>query len=119
MSAAVSLANEAAHGVGNNEELIARVVAVSQDMRGDVLEAVSRMSDINRSIHLLSMNARTEAARVGAAGAGFAVVAEELTRLSTEMKLAAASVVNESRHKGQQLEELLQALNQSVALQRL
>src|SRR5690606_33464614 len=61
----------------STEELIARVVGLSQDMRAHVVGAVDRMQDINRGIHLLSMNARIEAARAGAAGAGFGVVGQE------------------------------------------
>ena len=77
----------------STEELIARVVALSQGMRAHVIGAVDRMQDINRGIHLLSMNARIEAARAGTAGAGFGVVAQELTRLSANMKDAATNVV--------------------------
>lgn len=118
MSTVISGSNDRAE-VRSTEELVAQVVELSEGIRRGVIDAVDRMSEINRSIHLLSMNARTEAARVGSAGAGFAVVAEELTRLSAGMKLAATSVVGDSRTRGAELQAVLQELNQDVVSKRL
>jgi hypothetical protein len=103
----------------STEELIARVVAWSQGMRSHVIGAVNRMQDINRGIHLLSMNARIEAARAGDAGAGFGVVAQELTRLSSNMRDAATSVVRDSQSTGVDIDALLQVLNEDVVASRL
>lgn len=103
----------------STEELIARVVALSQGMRAHVVGAIDRMQEINRGIHLLSMNARIEAARAGAAGAGFGVVAQELTRLSTNMKDAATNVIRESQGMGADLDAVLRVLNEDVVSNRL
>ena len=103
----------------STEELIARVVALSQGMRAHVIGAVDRMQDINRGIHLLSMNARIEAARAGTAGAGFGVVAQELTRLSANMKDAATNVVRESQSMGSDIDAVLRVLNEDVVSNRL
>ncbi len=119
MSAVVRTTNEPAAERCSTEELIARVVTLSHGMRAHVVDTVDRMSGINRSIHLLSMNARIEAARVGHAGAGFAVVAEELTRLSSDMKQAAGSVVAESRARGADLDGVLQLLDRDLVATRL
>lgn len=103
----------------STEELISRVVALSQTMRTQVIGAVDRMQDINRGIHLLSMNARIEAARAGAAGAGFGVVGQELTRLSSSMKDIAVNMVRESQSMGADLDAVLRVLNEDVVAQRL
>ena len=103
----------------STEELIARVVTLSQGMRAHVIGAVDRMQDNNRAIHMLSMNARIEAARAGAAGAGFGVVAQELTRLSANMKDAATSVVRESQSMGADIDAVLRILNEDVVSNRL
>lgn len=60
-----------------------------------------------------------EAARAGASGAGFSVAALELTRLSSGMKEAAASVVHNSRQKGIELDAVLGLLNEDVVARRL
>lgn len=103
----------------STEELIARVVGLSQDMRAHVVGAVDRMQDINRGIHLLSMNARIEAARAGAAGAGFGVVGQELTRMSDNMREAATSLIRESQARGADLDAVLRMLNEDVVTSRL
>jgi len=103
----------------STEDLIGAVGRLSREMRAHVVDAVDRMSEINRSVHLLSMNARVEAARAGASGAGFAVVAQELTHLSAGMKEAAASVVHNSRQKGVELDAVLDLLNEDVVARRL
>nr|PZN69677.1 MAG: chemotaxis protein [Pseudomonadota bacterium] len=88
-------------------------------MRAHVIGAVDRMQDINRGIHLLSMNARIEAARAGAAGAGFGVVGQELTRLSDNMREAATSLIRESQARGADLDAVLGLLNDDVVTSRL
>lgn len=98
----------------STEELVARVVALSQSMRAQVFDAIERMQSINRGIHLLSMNARLEAVRAGHAGAGFGVVAQELTRLSASMKDTALDVMRETQGRGTELDLLLRALNGST-----
>src|SRR5690606_31226102 len=118
--AAVMVGHDVAEAAGlSNEEMIARVVALSQDMRAHVVGAVDRMQEINRGIHLLSMNARIEAARAGAAGAGFGVVGQELTRMSENMREAASSLIRESQARGADLDAVLRVLNEDVVASRL
>ncbi len=119
MSAVVARANEEKVAALSTEELVARVVALSQAMRRHVTGAVDHMQEINRGIHLLSMNARIEAARAGSAGAGFGVVGQELTRLSANMKEAAATLMADSQAKGAQLDAVLRLLNEDVVATRL
>lgn len=119
MSAVVVFANDKESSSLSTEELISRVVALSHTMRAHVVGAVDRMQDINRGIHLLSMNARIEAARAGAAGAGFGVVGQELTRLSSNMRDAAVGMVRESQSMGADLDAVLRLLNEDVVARRL
>jgi hypothetical protein len=74
------------------EEHIRAVIGLSKQMLTDVVTALDRIKQINRTIHILSMNARVEAARAGDAGRGFAVVAQELTGLAQATEETARDV---------------------------
>lgn len=52
------------------------------DKVGNVLELLSSVKGVSAQINLLSLNASIEAARAGAAGRGFSVVAQEIRNLS-------------------------------------
>lgn len=73
------------HAVGKAEELATRAL---QDDLADkcrlLLQDTDPVMDVLRLLRILAINARIEAARVGQAGAGFAVVAAEIGRLADE-----------------------------------
>lgn len=98
---------------------IRSVINLSRNMLTEVVQALERINDINRTIHILSMNARVEAARAGDAGRGFAVVAQELTRLSTSTDEVAKGVEVNSRRTGGELNALATQLLTDVVDTRL
>lgn len=94
----------------NASDHVQTVIDLSHRMLSDVVEALDRIKQINQTIHVLSMNARVEAARAGDSGRGFAVVAQELTRLSTATDLTARDVESASKATGAQLDSVAKAL---------
>ncbi len=59
-----------------------RILALSKDVSTLVTGKVAEISGVTRSTKYLALNAAVEAARAGEAGRGFAIVAEEVGRVS-------------------------------------
>lgn len=55
-----------------------------QHQMGEIVKVVEQLKSIASSTNMLSLNASIEAARAGAAGAGFAVVAEKVQQLAVD-----------------------------------
>ena len=59
-----------------------RILALSKDVSSLVTSKIRDISRVTRSTKILALNAAVEAARAGDAGRGFAIVAEEVGRVS-------------------------------------
>ncbi len=70
------------------EDAVTQVLGLADAMQ----EAVSSIDSLSQYSDLLSINARIEAARLGDAGAGFAVIAEQTRQLSGTIRGAAERV---------------------------
>ena len=95
------------------------VVDLSRKMMSNVIETAEQITQINRATRILSMNARVEAARAGAVGAGFGVVAEELTRLSGDIASASTQMLDQSRRLNTDLDDMISTLSTRVRDARL
>lgn len=89
------LAARQSHAVRDYLERMSQIIAAHDRTVTGSEEASQRIADIGRSVEkvafqarLLSFNAAIEAARLGGQGSAFGVLAEEMTRLSTEMDSA-------------------------------
>lgn len=103
----------------STDSSIESIVELSRRMQADVLKSVEHISEVNRATHILAMNARIEAAHAGAAGAGFAVVAQELTRLSAEIAGTTHGISAQSRETGATLNASIERLATQVRDERM
>jgi methyl-accepting chemotaxis protein len=96
----------------DNMARVTKVLAAMDEMRktsGEIGRIVKTIDDIAFQTNILSMNAAIEAARAGAAGKGFSVVAEEFHSLAIKVKDAATqttSMVDESVRSIEKASEL-------------
>ncbi len=72
-----SLTNDALHNVSESNN---KLLLLAENFK-PIVESITEISD---QTHLLSVNASIEAARAGDAGSGFAIVAHEVDKLSSQ-----------------------------------
>jgi len=79
---------------GMREDIFAQETAVQNvlDLAGSIEEAIAAINDLTLSSKVLAINARIEAARLGAQGRGFTVIADSLSGLSSVIRQASDKV---------------------------
>jgi methyl-accepting chemotaxis protein len=76
----------------------------------DISDSMELISNINKQVNLLALNASIEAARAGENGKGFSVVAEEIKKLSLQTKHATEVITNLLQHSLQAGESIYESM---------
>lgn len=101
------------------EEHAQSMIGLSQGMLKEVVEALDKIRRVNRTIHILSMNARVEAGRAGEAGRGFAVVAEQLSGLAASTERTVEDIEGTSKSITGELNIVAERLSKDAIDNRL
>lgn len=114
--AVTELSNEGKQKVDDFSVVFSKIVTITkefgeynQELHGKmkkVTEALTSIEYISTQTNLLALNASIEAARAGVHGAGFGVVADEIRKLSVQVKDSAETINN-----------IIRAVNGSIKMQ--
>ncbi len=106
--------------VDEAQERAAEMARINEEMASlesrfvDINDLVDVVDEIANQTNLLALNASIEAARAGEAGAGFAVVANEVKTLSATTKAANLQIRETMQQISEESGRLLGLVNQSV-----
>ena len=120
--------------VAKSREMNKKALALAQDTRQHIIElselanSISNMiqtiQEITAQTHILSLNANVEAARAGAAGSGFAVIASEVGTLAKQTGAMSREITGSieqihktipvSLHAIKTVEEMVQTMNDTT-----
>ncbi|HEC1873694.1 TPA: histidine kinase [Campylobacter jejuni] len=112
--------------VSQNENELAKKVENMVNQAGNIQKATQMMDEIADKTNLLSLNAGIEAARAGAFGRGFSVIAEDVRQLAQNSEEFLGNVAQITKELLQSINEVstelkkntqsVQALNDDTAL---
>ncbi len=118
------LAASASNVINTQNNLNSEIQTVNT-MAGNINDVMNFIKNISDETHMLGLNAAIESARAGSAGAGFAVVAQQIRKLSADSKETVGKIkeftkgiqnsVNKTVGMGSETTEIVE--QQSIAIQ--
>lgn len=101
------------------DDHIRSVAGISDALLRQLRLSLQRIDEINRITRIISMNARIEAVRIGAAGRSFGVIAQEMDTLSRNVSDTSQDIGRMAGQTGNELREQLERLQSDVRRTRL
>ncbi|PJZ85699.1 methyl-accepting chemotaxis protein [Leptospira harrisiae] len=104
---------------GESLNQMKEVIGVILESSTEMKEVIGIIDEISDQTSLLALNAAIEAARAGEAGRGFAIVAEEISKLSDKTAHSIQSIEDMIGKNSKELEEGAKGIRSSVELLNL
>ncbi|WP_394000122.1 methyl-accepting chemotaxis protein [Luteimonas sp. WGS1318] len=101
------------------DDHIRSVAGISDALLRQLRQSLQRIDEINRVTRIISMNARIEAVRIGAAGRSFGVIAQEMDTLSRNVSETTQDIDRMAGETSLDLQTRLQHLQSDVRHTRL
>ena len=101
------------------DDHIQSVSGLSDSLLRQLRQSLQRIDEINRITRIISMNARIEAVRIGAAGRSFGVIAEEMDTLSRRVSDTSQEIDHMAGRTSSELRGRLERLREDVRRTRL
>jgi len=95
------------------------IAVIANTIKGKLETAIHTINDVYERTHVISINSRIEAARVGEKGKGFKIVAHEFSKLNQEISHVANSLEEEIRVEILNLQTISEAMAKDVRGKRL
>lgn len=95
-------------GIGSTVEYVAKLQKEVESIKG----IIDLINGVAYQTNLLALNAAIEAARAGEAGRGFAVVADEVRKLSEQTQLATSDISKVINEINNEVEHTVQAIKE-------
>lgn len=96
-----------------------KITSLAYELKKSMQSSLGEINNINTKTKLLSFNAQIQAAKAGAAGTSFAVVASEMNNLSAMTGDVSQKLVDETQGLLSELEEISHSLGFNVRGKRL
>jgi hypothetical protein len=96
-----------------------RIADLARSIGHRLGDSIGAIEHVNDDIHVLSINAKIQAARAGSAGAGFAVVADEVRKLVSRTQGITANLQTQVEKTLDELMDMNEVLGHRVRGQRL
>ncbi|MDR7868193.1 MAG: methyl-accepting chemotaxis protein [Sporomusaceae bacterium] len=119
MAATMEEINAETEEISSNFHVMASLAAEAKRQAGDTGQVLTVIKNVAAQTNLLGLNAAIEAARVGDAGRGFGVVADEIRKLAAQSADSVGEIyaVLQAIQKGSgQMHEQTEQLNQAIAV---
>ena len=107
--------------INTNIQAVKEAMTRSEDCIKNVVDVISIVQDIASQTNLLSLNASIEAARAGAAGAGFSVVAQNIGSLAKQVSQSVEKInatLNELFISSNTVTSCVDTVAENIALQK-